>query len=511
MAAPSGLSRRLLLAAALLCSIAAPAVAQRSNIVFILVDDMDYGLLAHMPKLRTLVTERGMEFRNHFVSVSLCCPSRATTLRGQYAHNTGVFTNRWPDGGFDRFYRDGLESSTVATWLRQSGYRTALIGKYLNGYPNDESGTQYVPPGWSYWFSPNGGRAYTQYNYSINFNGRTLTFGSEPADHMNDVLLRRANSFLRNAAADTSGRPFFLFLAPYLPHSPATPPVRYEDLFPGVKAPRPPSFNEADISDKPRWLQDSPLLTEAQIAEIDALYRKRRQSTKSLDDMVESLVNTLRATGKLSSTYVFFASDNGFHMGQHRRPPGKTRVFEEDIRVPLVVRGPGIPAGRVVHQLTANVDYAPTFAAIAGVARPSFVDGRSLVPLFAGPPPVRWRQVLLLESPTSIEGLGSTSLGTDAGLLEPTDSTAEPQSHTTDVTSLIYRGLRTAGNRTFALYENGDGELYNMHLDPYQLVNRYSSLSPSARSSLTNHLQALRAAAGQALRNAEEVPAGTWP
>ncbi len=496
--------RRWLATVVFLTTLAAPALAQRANILFILVDDMDVELFQHMSKTRRLLAEQGATFENSFVSLALCCPSRATTLRGQFAHNTGIFTSHWPDGGFMKFHRDGLEGSTVATWLQRAGYRTALIGKYLNGYPNEETGRLYVPPGWSHWFSPNGGTPYDQFNYRVNFNGRMLSYGSAPGHHINDVLLAQANTFLRSAAADAPRQPFFLYLAPYLPHAPATPPQRYADALPGIKAPRTPSFNEADLSDKTGWMQYIKPLTAADVADIDALYRKRRQSTLALDDFVESLVGTLRATGELERTYFFFTSDNGFHQGQHRLKEGKSKLFEEDIRVPLVVRGPGIPAGRVVRQLVANADLAPTFAEIAGVEAPDFVDGRSLRPLFAGPAPARWRQSLLLESPTSLETAGRAT--TEAGLLEPRDG-GEVDTHPV-WKNHIYRGLRTAQGQTFALYENGDGEFYDLTRDPFQLTNRFKSMRPVLRDALARQLRVLRGASGQALRNAEEVAAG---
>jgi arylsulfatase A-like enzyme len=501
--------RRLWPATALLLGLLAaalPAQAQRANILFILVDDMDVELFRHMPKTQRLLADAGATFDNSFVSLSLCCPSRATTLRGQFAHNTGIFTGHWPDGGFMKFNRDGLEASTVATWLQGAGYRTALIGKYLNGYPNEETGRNYVPPGWSHWFSANGGTPYNQFNYRVNANGRTLSFGSTPDNHINDVLLSQATSFLRATAGDPPGKPFFLYLAPYLPHAPATPPRRYADALLDVKAPRTPSFNEADISDKPDWLQYVKRLSAQDEIDIDALYRKRRLSTLALDDFVESLVRTLRATGELDNTYVFFTSDNGFHQGQHRLKEGKGWLYEEDIRVPLVVRGPGIPAGRKVRQIAANVDLAPTFADIAGVQPPDFVDGRSLVPLFAGAAPARWRQALLLESPTSLESGGGgelAALGTEAGLLEPSDG-REAAAHPA-WKNHIYRGLRTAQGQTFALYDNGDGEFYDLTQDRHQLSNRYKAMRPALKDALSAQLRVLRGASGQALRNAEEA------
>ncbi|WP_298233284.1 sulfatase [uncultured Azohydromonas sp.] len=507
------LSLRLLASlAVLLCGVAGPAAAQRPNILYILVDDMEHELYQYLPKTRALIEQKGALFDQNFTSLSLCCPSRTSTLRGQYSHNTGIFTNVWPNGGFAKFHADGLENSTIATWLQRSGYRTGLIGKYLNGYPNAEVGQHYIPPGWDYWFVPNGGTPYAQYKYSINFNGRTVSYGNTQADHFNDVVTAQAQAFLRESATDPAKKPFFLFFNPTLPHAPATPPKRYAKQLLDVKMPRKPSFNEADISDKPRWLRKLPLLTADEITKMEGLYVKRRQSLLAIDDTVEMLIQTLQANGQLANTYVVFSSDNGWHQGEHRLPAGKSRLYEEDIRVPLAIRGPGIPAGRVVKKLTANVDLAPTFAAVAGVAPPAFVDGRSLVPLFRAPGPARWRQALLLESHTGLAGEApesqlSGNLATEAGLLEPDDLDAA-KAELAPAPAHVYRGLRTAFNSTFALYDVGDGEYYDMYSDPYQLRNRYGSMNAALKARLAAQLQSMRNASGQALRDAEEVPAG---
>jgi arylsulfatase A-like enzyme len=504
--------RLLAPAAALLAGLAGPVAAQKPNILYILVDDMEHELYQYMPKTKQLIEQKGALFDQNFTSLSLCCPSRTTTLRGQYSHNTGIFTNAWPNGGFAKFHADGLENSTIATWLQRGGYRTAIIGKYLNGYPNADSGRLYIPPGWDYWWVPNGGTPYAQYNYSINFNGRSVSYGNTQADNFNDVATAQVQSFLRESASDPGKQPFFLYFTPTLPHAPATPPKRYSRQLLDVKLPRTPSFNEADISDKPRWLRKLPLLTADEIARMETLYRKRRQSILALDDMVETLINTLQSNGQLANTYVFFSSDNGWHQGQHRLPAGKSRLYEEDIRVPLAVRGPGIPAGRVVDKLSANVDLAPTFAEIGGVDTPAFVDGRSLVPLFKAPGPAVWRQALLLESHTGFGGEAaesqvSGSFASDPGVLEPDDMNADSAA-LAPAPAHVYRGLRTAFNSTFALYDIGDAEYYDLIVDPYQLKNRYKSMNAALKARLTDQLNAMRNASGAALRAAEEVPAG---
>ncbi|WP_298232466.1 sulfatase [uncultured Azohydromonas sp.] len=460
--------------------LAAPAGGPRPNFLFILVDDMEYQLFQSMTKVRRLVTQRGMEFRNHFVTLALCCASRATILRGQYGHNHGVRDNHGPYGGFEKFFKDGLDASTIATWLQAAGYRTGLIGKYLNTYEAEAPHPNYIPPGWNTWLSPNGGDEYRQLNYSVNDNGNTVEYGHDPKDHFHDLLTTRANRFLREAAKDPSSKPFFLYLAPYLPHGPSLAPARYLDLLPDVKLPRPPSFNEADVSDKPGWLRRLPLLDSARIAQIRRFYRRQLQAALALDDMVESVVRTLQATGQLSNTFIVFTSDNGYFHGEHRIPGDKKRAYEESIHVPLVVCGPGIPAGRVVTQLTSNVDFAPTLAALAGVAPPGFVDGRSLVPLLRGRTPARWRQALLLES-------------------QPPEVNSVYQS---------YVGLRTQTDRTLVLWDYGFREFYELKTDPYQLQNRYTAMPEPLRMSLLAQLRSLRNAGGATLRRAEEVAAG---
>ncbi len=190
----------------------APVQAQPPNIVFILADDLDAAIFDRERALRLMLAERGTTFANHFVSLSLCCPSRTSTLRGQYAQNTGVYTNTLPDGGFGKVVAEGLEGSTIATWLQGAGYRTALIGKYLNGYPNNapEKSRNYIPPGWSYFVTPNGGTPYSQFNYSLNENGQTVAYGNAAADYLTDVIATKATQFIRDAGKRPA-EPFFLF------------------------------------------------------------------------------------------------------------------------------------------------------------------------------------------------------------------------------------------------------------------------------------------------------------
>ena len=223
-------------------------VLARPNLVLIVADDLDQnlGTLDFMPNLHRLLVQQGLTFSDFFATNSLCTPSRATLLRGQYTHSHEIVANTEPSGGFDRFLRMGHESSTLATWLQGSGYRTMLLGKYLNGYPEGGSRT-HRPPGWSEFLSPVDGEAYQGFGYRMNENGRIVSYGNRTQDYLTDVLARKAEDLLRRSA----GTPFFLYLTPYAPHHPATPAPRHERLFPSAQVPRTPSFNEADVSDKP--------------------------------------------------------------------------------------------------------------------------------------------------------------------------------------------------------------------------------------------------------------------
>jgi len=357
--------------------------SNQPNFLFILVDDLDskLGLMQYVPHIQELLAAQGMTIDNFLISTPVCCPSRSSILRGQYAQNHQVYTNAAPLGGFDKFYALHNETSTLATWLQTAGYDTALFGKYLNGYPfaNDRT---YIPPGWNEWVSPSRGTPYKEFNYYLNENGKTVAYGLAPNKYMTDVLSQKVDDYLRGIASDP--KPFFVYLAPYAPHEPAVPAPRHADLFSNLQVPRTLSFNEADVSDKPGGIHGDPLLDASQIANMDELYRQRIRSMQAVDEMVVRLVNTLKETGKLDNTYIIFTSDNGYHLGQHRLYAGKGTPYEEDIVVPFMMRGPGIPAGlEIKDAVTGNTDIAPTIAELAGVVPPAFVDGRSLVSLWS--------------------------------------------------------------------------------------------------------------------------------
>ncbi|MDP9850085.1 sulfatase [Streptosporangium lutulentum] len=461
------------------------AVAQadeKPNIVFILADDLEDGDLQKFPNIWKLLALGGTRFDRFFVPDSWCCPSRASILRCQYVHSHGVLTNTAPEGGFEKFFTSGLERSTIGTWMKSAGYRTGLLGKYLNHYPGTVAAPTYVPEGWDDWAVPVR-NLYQQYNYTLNENGVLKDYGALAQDYLGDVLTQKANSFVTQQGDD----PFFLYLAPISPHNPASYAPRYRDAFADAIAPRTGSFDQSDVKDEPAWLRALPRFSERTIAKIDERYRNRLRSMLSVDDMVGTLIESLRATGKLENTYIFFSSDNGFHLGQHRLAQGKTTPFDESIKVPLLVRGPGIRAGGVVGDMSSSVDLAPTFTQLGGAVLPSFAEGRSLLPLLRGRTPPGWRQNVLLE------------------FYRPTNRSSARQTPVPP-----YSGMRTAES-LFVRYATGEYQLYDLARDPYELHNLAARVPLSVIAEFNQQLDALVSCSGANCRSADSVRPPSLP
>jgi arylsulfatase A-like enzyme len=355
------------------------------NVVLILTDDQRWDTLWAMPNVQSLLVDHGVTFDNAFTVNPTCCPSRAGILRGQYSHGTQVYKNTPPFGGFDTFD----DSSTVATWLKDAGYRTGLIGKYLNGY-NQEG---YIPPGWDAWeafTTDNGNGDYFDYNLSVN--GSKVHFGSEDADYSTDVLAADAVSFIDSTPTSA---PLFLYFSPKAPHEPSTPPPRYANAFDDLPPWRPPSYNEPNADDKPPYVKDHPPLDPDQQAALDELVRDQYRTLLAVDDAVGAIVGALAGTGRLEDTLIVFASDNGYLWGEHRLTE-KDVPYEESIRIPMVVRFDArSPLIRHDPSLVLNIDLAPTFADVAGIPTPA-VDGQSLLPLLTNPA-AAWRDDFLIE------------------------------------------------------------------------------------------------------------------
>lgn len=449
----------------------------KPNIVFIITDDMDMASLPYMPKLQAFMVNLGTSFNDSFASNPVCCPSRATMLRGQYSHNHRIWTNgRGNNSCFDDFRAAGHEASTVATWLQAAGYRTGLIGKYLNRYPANRGvfDDGYVPPGWDYWFAVFNAdfNSDAYFDYFANDNRRLVTYGKKAEDYETDVLTGKAVDFIRGNK-DAGGKPFLLWIATTAPHNDPIPAPRHQNSQSG-RAPRTPNFNEDDIADKPTWYRDNlPLLTSRDISDIDSVFRARLDTLQAVDDMVEKVIEALAAAGTLGDTYIFFTSDNGYLSGNHRFPNGKDAPYEESIRVPLIVRGPGVPAGVSLPHDVSNVDLAPTFAQLSGAQAPSFIDGRSLVSLLAaGAPPVAsWRQDLLIEH-------------------EPVDAAGLP----------AWAALRSDREKYVDYSANAEEEYYDLLNDPYETESKHRALDPARKSQLKARLNQLQSCAGASCR-----------
>jgi arylsulfatase A-like enzyme len=457
----------------------AQTASQKPNVIFILTDDQRYDDLGFMPKTKQLLADNGMSFDNAYVTFSECCPSRSSILTGEYAHNHQVWGNGSPEGGWQKFRDQGHEQDDLATRLHDAGYKTALMGKYLNNYDS-----LLVPPGWDDWFACICS-TFTYYDYYMNDNGTRRYFGTQAPkrggkrghkrvsnystdNYSTDVLARRATNFIDANAP--SAQPFFVYVAVAAPHGPSTPAPRHEGTFSGYKAPRPPSYNEADVSDKPPWIRNLPLMDDQTQRAIDQRYQDRLESLQAVDDLVEGVVNHLSATGEVDNTYIVFFSDNGLEQGEHRITDGKRRPYEESIKEPLIVRGPGITPGSTTDKIGLNTDFMPTFLDWAGASSPSYVDGRSLRPVLEGTA-TSWRTAFLLE----------TFYGSDS-----------------DHNSF---GIRTDEPRKYVEYQGGFRELYNLDSDPYELENAYSGTSPP---DLNARLDTLKACAGESCRTAED-------
>lgn len=446
----------------------AKAAAPPSDVVIILADDMRADDLRVMPKTRALVGAEGTTFTNSFVATPLCCPSRATLLTGQYAHNHGVLANVPPQGGYAALDHD----ETLATWLRQAGLYTAHVGKYLNRYGIDSPPV--APPGWRRWFGLVDPATYRMYDYTVSNDGSLVTYGDAPADYQTDVLAKQAARIIRQQTG-----PLFLSIAPLAPHlensdetgrgGAPRPAPRHAGAFATEPLPGGPAYDEADVRDKPSHIQARPRLTPALIQRLTTVHRARLASLLALDDLVERVVRALGDTGRLDRTTIIFTSDNGFFLGEHRLPDGKFYPYEEAIRVPLLIRGPRFPAGATATQLVSNIDLAPTVLDLTGARAGRVLDGRSLVRLAEDPAAGRDRALL-------VEGFGRNR------------------------NQVSYAGIRT-DRWLYVEYQNGGRELYNLETDPHELQSRHAAPRlGSVRADLAAHLARLRTCAGESCR-----------
>jgi len=428
----------------------------RPNVVVIMTDDQDAKSVRVMRGVRRQLGGSGATFQNFFATFPVCCPSRATFLTGQYAHNHGVRGNTPPNGGVQAFN----DSRTLPIALRRAGYRTGYVGRYLNGYDSRE-----VPPGWSDWRVGVGKGAFKMYDYNLNENGRFVRYGRKPADYQTDVYARKATRFISKSGS----KPFFLTFAPIAPHGDPTrtrppnpePAPRDRGAFADEPLPSPPSFNELDVSDKPQFVRKQDRITAAERGKLERRHQDRLASLLAVDDAVKRIVAELRDAGELRDTLIIFTSDNGYLLGEHRLV-AKGNLYEESVGVPLIMRGPGIPRGVTRPQIAGNIDLAPTILDFTGVQPLRVMDGRSLLPLARRRGVAADRDILL-------ENQHSTALRTQRYM--------------------------------YAEHPGGELELYDLRSDPFQLRSRHDDPAlAGVRATLAQRLAELEDCAGPSCR-----------
>ena len=437
---------------------------QHPNIVFVLTDDLAMNLLQFMPHVLRMQKD-GITFANYFVTESLCCPSRSSIFTGRYPHSTGIFKNHGEDGGYLAFVSRGLEQTTFATALSSSGYRTAMMGKYLNDYLPE----RHPPaPGWATWAV--GGHAYHEFHYSLNEDGKVANYGTKATDYLTDVVSGLAVNFIKQAG----GQAFLIEVATFAPHKPYVPAPRDANAFPGLRAPRTPAYNAAPTANTPKWLSRRPALTSGEMTMIDNAFRKRAQSVLAVDAMIGALQAAVAAIGQEKNTYFVFSSDNGLHMGDFRLMPGKLTAYDTDIHVPLIITGPGVPAGATVDEIVENIDLCSTFTELTGAAPLPNVDGRSLVPLLQGQKPADWRNATLVEHRGARQAREDPDAqGKRSGYLPS------------------YEAIRTL-NSLYVEYADGDKEYHDLAADPYELNNTFSSLPAEQKAALHAAITAMQ-------------------
>ncbi len=462
---------------------AAPAQTAQAkpNVVVVMTDDQTVEQMRALRRVRDLIGRAGTTFTRNFSTFPLCCPSRATYLTGQYSRNHRVRGATPPAGGFYQ-----LDSSnTLPVWLRDAGYATAHIGKYLNGYGT--RAPREVPAGWEEWHGSVDPTTYNYFNYCLNENGTLVAYGADsklatacpnaeqrPRTYQGDLYSHKAVAYINQRAP--AAQPFFLSVAYLAPHGGGPhhaqqrcvtkPAPRHYGAYAGARLPRPPGFDEPDVSDKPAFIRKLPRFNSPQIADIREDYQCRRESLLAVDEGVGAMVAALAANGELDNTLFVFTSDNGWFQGEHRVTSSKYKAYEPSVRVPALMRGPGVPRDKRVPTLTANIDLASTIVDAAAAQPRRTLDGVSLLELARRPP--------------------SLFAGRDI-LLENVDS---------DPRTPRYSAIRTSRYK-YVRYVTGERELYDLLFDPYEERSlHHSPRYADVRARLARKLARLRGCSG---------------
>ncbi|KAL2130068.1 hypothetical protein VTI74DRAFT_6925 [Chaetomium olivicolor] len=445
--------------------------------------------LDYLPLIKKHLIDKGTLYKRHYCTTAICCPARVSLWTGKLAHNTNVTDVNPPYGGYPKFVSQGLNNAYLPIWLQQAGYDTYYTGKLFNAHTVENYHSPY-PAGWNasdFLLDP-----YTYMYLNATYQRNRSPPVSYAGQHSVDVLAQKALSFLDDAASNPS-RPFFLGIAPVAPHSnvqaslfdnpdgdphdidtviaftPPIPAARHANLFPNATVPRTPNFNP-DTPTGANWVRKLHKQGADNVAFNDHFYRQRLRTLQSVDELVEGVVNKLEEHGLLENTYVFYTTDNGYHIGQHRLQPGKECGFEEDINIPLIVRGPGVPRGEVAEVVTTHVDLAPTILGLAGAPSRADFDGEAI--------PLGKREleeaVKTRHEHVTVEFWGFAA--SEGKLFRDDDQRL--------VWNNTYKALRIIGgeggyNFYYSVWCNNEHELYDLKTDPYQLNNLlHSSATP---------------------------------
>jgi N-acetylglucosamine-6-sulfatase len=403
------------------------SAADKPNVVLIIADDMPDDSLNFMPKTEDKLEKNGVYFKRAYVTTGLCCPSRASILTGLYTHNHGVLNNFAPLGGVTKF--KPMDNDTLPVWLKKAGYKTMLIGKYMNEY---DKVAPYIPPGWDRWFAFNDDNG-KYFKYFITTNSdKAVYYGTEAEEYSTDVFAAEAVNFIKQA-----NEPFFLYFAPHSPHGVPRPAPRHENNCKNAPLRKTDNYNEADISDKPAWVRKNKKLSQAQIREDQQNYELRMCTLLAFDDAVMDIIGALG--NKLDNTIIIFISDNGFLFGEHRMDSDKDCFYEECNAVDMIISYPKITQGKKsTNQFALNIDLAPTILDLIGEDIPDKIDGKSLAPLLKGEDKVIHDRFL-------IESYNKDDKGEDFGI--------------------------RVERYKYQLLSTGEEELYDMEFDPYELNN----------------------------------------
>ncbi|PYH95468.1 arylsulfatase [Aspergillus ellipticus CBS 707.79] len=448
---------------------------RKPNFLFIFTDDQDLQMNspAYMPQTQSRIKDEGIEFANHFVTTSLCCPSRVSLWTGRQAHNTNVTDVSPPYGGYPKFVSQGFNDNFLPVWLQSAGYNTFYTGKLFNAHSvftynapfvNGFNGSDFLldPFTYSYWNS----------TYQRNHEAPR----SYQGQYTTDVMKEKALGLLDDALASDS--PFFVTVAPIAPHSnidldgvgdgaspqmtEPLPAPRHADLFPDVKVPRTPNFNPL-VKSGASWVQTLELQNQTVIDYQDHVYRQRLRALQAVDEMVDALITRLEDSDQFDNTYIIYSADNGYHLGQHRLPPGKTTGYEEDIRVPFYIRGPGIPKGQKVDRVTTHIDIAPTLFELAQIPLRKDFDGTPM------PVPSDQETKSILHEHVTVEFWGHT-------LFEGKYSNIGFEG-TSKIPNNTYKSARILSkeyNLYYSVWCGNDHEFYDLSTDPYQMDNLYA-------------------------------------